>query len=59
MTNKERVIEELFSMENLARRLIVYDGKEKMYITSDGNGFYWEIDAINHEIEWLNSEADT
>ena len=58
MTNEERVRQEIFTTESLARYLVVYNERNGMYYTSDGNAFYWSIDAINHEIEWLKSESD-
>lgn len=58
MTNEERVREEILTTEALARYLVAYNDDWGMYYTSDGNGFYFEIDAINHEIEWLKSESE-
>lgn len=59
MTNEERIKNEILTTEVLARYLVVYNDDEGMHYTSDGNGFYWREDAINHEIEWLKSESET
>lgn len=59
MTNEERIKKEIFTTEYLAEQLIVHNVQEDMFITSDGNGFYWKEDAIKYEIEWLRSESAT
>lgn len=59
MTNEERIRKEILTIEALAEYLVVYNDDWGMYYTSDGNGFYWKQDAIDHEIEWLRSESDT
>ena len=57
MTNKERILKEMFSTEVMARYLVVYNDDWGQFCTSDGNGFYYKEDAINHEIQWLLSES--
>ena len=59
MTNEERVRKEILTTEALAEYLVVYNDDWGMYYTSDGDGFYWKKDAIDHEIEWLKSESNT
>lgn len=56
MTNEQRVMEKLFTTEDLARYLVTYNECDGLHYTSDGNAFYWKKDAIAYEIEWLKSE---
>lgn len=58
MTNEQRIKEEIFTTEALARYLVDYNESDGMHYTSDGNAFYWGKDAIDHEIEWLKSESE-
>lgn len=58
MTNEERIRKEIITTKALAEHFVVYNDDFGMYYTSDGNGFYWRDDAIDHEIHWLQSESD-
>lgn len=58
MTNKERIIEKMFITEAMAEYLIQYNDDWGQFYTSDGNGFYYKEEAIEHEIAWLLSESE-
>jgi hypothetical protein len=45
--------------EELAELNVQYDSQYDEYSCSDGQTFYTEKEAINHEIDWLRQPAET
>jgi hypothetical protein len=58
MTNEQRIRNNISTTEKLAEYLIVYNDYNGKYYTSDGTAFYVEKEAIEYEVEWLQSESD-
>lgn len=58
MTNEQRIRNEISTTEKLADYLIVFNDENGKYYTSDGTPFHVEKEAIEYEIEWLQSESD-
>ena len=58
MTNEQRIKNEISTTEKLAEYLIVYNDYDGKYYTSDGTAFYVKEEAIEYEVEWLQSESD-
>lgn len=56
MTNFERI--KGMSVEDLARQNVRFSEYDYYYLTSDGKMHYEESEAIKHEVEWLESEAE-
>ena len=56
MTNFERI--KGMSVEELARQNVRFSEYDYYYLTSDGKIHYEESEAIKHEVEWLESEAE-
>lgn len=59
MTNEQRIRNNISTTEKLAEYLITYNDYNGKYYTSDSTSFYVEEEAIEYEIEWLQSESDT
>lgn len=57
MTNEERIREEIVTTEKLANYLIVYNDYYGMFYASDGSSFYDIKEAIDYEIDWLQTES--
>lgn len=57
MTNEERIREEIVTTEKLANYLIVYNDYYGMIYASDGSSFYDIKEAIDYEIDWLQTES--
>ena len=55
MTNYERI--KAMSIEELAHILIEYRDDWGDYWTSDGERYFEEEDAVQGQIEWLESEV--
>lgn len=58
MTNERRIRRNISTTEKLADYLINYNDCNGKYYTSDGTAFYIKKEAIEYEVEWLQSESD-
>lgn len=56
-TNADRI--RGMSDEELAELNVRYNGQYDDYSCSDGQTFYTEKEAINHEMDWLRQPAET
>lgn len=57
MTNEQRIRNIISTTEKLAEYLLAYNEHDGKYYASDGTAFYLEEEAIEYEVEWLQSES--